>query len=363
MQSLAWSTDGTTFTEADDNPVLVAADGVPDFRDPEGAALGWGRRAWVMVLAAGDEVRLFTSTDLHRWTQTDAHRPSPAHRGALETPDLFPLTADDGTEHGAEPRCAAGGAGGRQRHLGRGRHVRRRAVPPLGPGPVGGPRARLLRRPVVVRRARWTPHLDGVVEQLGPRHRPARPGLAWAAGRAPGAATGAPGGRGARRPGTGRRAGGLAPRWLEARRRRPGCGRGGGASDRSGARCRDQCAVPDHRSAARVPSGGWVGAHHRRPRRRPAAGGVRRRPGGRPPGSGVDLRGAVRRRSGRPAARAVLDLASVEVFVGTAAVSHLLPIRDARWSVTISAAPSSRGAALGPVAVHELDQGNWRHTT
>lgn len=61
--------------------------------------------------------------------------------------------------------------------------------------------------------------------------------------------------------------------------------------------------------------------------------------------------------------RVVLDVASVEVFLGTAAVSHLLPTRDAPWSVTISAASSAPSAALGPVGVHELAQGNWRHTT
>jgi sucrose-6-phosphate hydrolase SacC (GH32 family) len=362
VQSLAWSTDGTTFTEADDNPVLVAADGVPDFRDPK--VLRWGGvdGHWVMVLAAGDEVRLFTSADLRRWTQTDAHRPSPAHRGALETPDLFPLTADDGTEHwvlslGALQGAPAGGSG-TWAEVGTFDGERFRPSAP-GRWVDHGPDfyAAQSWSDVPDGRRIWTAWLNNW------DHAIALPARVWRGQLAV-----------PRELRLVRRAGEVlvaqAPvaeltAWHRGGWTRDAVDLGAGA-----------VAVPVAGAALDVEIGGA-----------PTAGAqlVCRRAGGSvhitvDPDAGRLQVACADDQAGDPAGavstceapfaadpgdrlRVVLDLASVEVFLGTAAVSHLLPTRDARWSVTISAAPASPGAALGPVAVHELAQGNWRHTT
>lgn len=94
-QGIAYSQDrGRTWTKYAGNPVLAAA--ARDFRDPK---IIWYAPAqqWVMVLAAGQEVRFFTSPDLLTWSQSG--RFSAGHLvGVWEVPDLFPLTIN-GTTH------------------------------------------------------------------------------------------------------------------------------------------------------------------------------------------------------------------------------------------------------------------------
>ena len=66
MQSIAYSTDnGKTFTKHANNPVLTAD--IPDFRDPH---MFWNEdiKAWNLILAAGQEMNIYSSKDLKHWT-------------------------------------------------------------------------------------------------------------------------------------------------------------------------------------------------------------------------------------------------------------------------------------------------------
>ena len=110
-QALAWSTDGgTTFTKYAGNPVIPPE---PGARDPKVFPYADG---WVMVLAADGEVRIHVSDDLRTWSRTDVVPGFDIAGGRPETPDLFPLIADDGTSHwvltvGQSPGAPAGGSG------------------------------------------------------------------------------------------------------------------------------------------------------------------------------------------------------------------------------------------------------------
>jgi fructan beta-fructosidase len=90
-QSLAYSLDkGTTFSLYPDNPVLPNP-GARDFRDPKvfrHAPSG----DWIMVLAVGDHVAFYRSSNLLRWTHLSDFGPGYGHqRGVWECPDLFEL--------------------------------------------------------------------------------------------------------------------------------------------------------------------------------------------------------------------------------------------------------------------------------
>jgi sucrose-6-phosphate hydrolase SacC (GH32 family) len=97
-QGVAVSTDGgSSWHPHDGNPVLRAPEGVVDFRDPKVFRYGGtgpdGR--WVMVLAAGHEVALFSSVDLLRWEPLSTFgRGHGAHDGVWETPDLLELEVE-----------------------------------------------------------------------------------------------------------------------------------------------------------------------------------------------------------------------------------------------------------------------------
>ena len=65
-QSIAFSKDGgRTFTKYAGNPVLTTSD-VADFRDPRPF---WNEdiKAWNLILAAGQEMRIYSSKDLKDW--------------------------------------------------------------------------------------------------------------------------------------------------------------------------------------------------------------------------------------------------------------------------------------------------------
>ncbi len=115
VQCLASSTDGVRFVPDPGGPVLVG--NVADFRDPKVLRFDAGRASWwVLVLSAGDELRLYRSDDLRRWSETSRFRPDTAPTGVLETPDLFPLAGPDSTEHwvltwGVIEGAPAGGSG------------------------------------------------------------------------------------------------------------------------------------------------------------------------------------------------------------------------------------------------------------
>jgi fructan beta-fructosidase len=90
-QSIAYSTDkGRTWTKYEGNPVL-SDDTYPDFRDPK---VFWHEESnkWVMILAAGQQVRIYTSEDLKSWDfASEFGRHSGSHAGVWECPDLFEL--------------------------------------------------------------------------------------------------------------------------------------------------------------------------------------------------------------------------------------------------------------------------------
>lgn len=96
-QAIAYSNDrGRSWTKYEGNPV-VPNPGFKDMRDPK---IIWheASQRWVMVLAAGDRIRLFASTNLRNWTAlSEFGAKLGAHGGVWECPDLFPLRLE-GTE-------------------------------------------------------------------------------------------------------------------------------------------------------------------------------------------------------------------------------------------------------------------------
>ncbi|WP_406208603.1 glycoside hydrolase family 32 protein [Streptomyces sp. NBC_01017] len=93
-QYLYYSTDGgRTFTPHGTAPVLPNP-GVRDFRDPK-VIRDEERGRWVMTLAENDKVGFYHSTDLKSWTYVSGFVKGGI--GVLECPDLFRITADDGT--------------------------------------------------------------------------------------------------------------------------------------------------------------------------------------------------------------------------------------------------------------------------
>ena len=94
-QSMAVSKDGgITFEKFSGNPVLTSD--VPDFRDPN---VFWNEeaRVWNMILAAGQEMRIYSSRDLKAWKEESRFGLGYGnHDGVWECPDLFKLTIDNG---------------------------------------------------------------------------------------------------------------------------------------------------------------------------------------------------------------------------------------------------------------------------
>lgn len=90
MQSIAYSTDnGRSFTKYANNPVLSSE--ARDFRDPK---VFWyeGTKRWIMILAVGQEMQLFSSPNLKDWTfESSFGKGQGAHGNVWECPDLFEL--------------------------------------------------------------------------------------------------------------------------------------------------------------------------------------------------------------------------------------------------------------------------------
>jgi fructan beta-fructosidase len=101
-QALAASVDaGRTWRKYAGNPVLRAPDGLLEFRDPR--VFRWNRGPngghWVMALACGREIRVYTSPALVHWTFASVHGGGDGTgEGLWETPDLFELPVDGGPE-------------------------------------------------------------------------------------------------------------------------------------------------------------------------------------------------------------------------------------------------------------------------
>ena len=89
-QCLAYSNDdGKTFTKYEGNPVLTAED--KDFRDPRPF---WNEdiKAWNLILAVGQEMRIYSSPDLKEWKyESSFGKEYGCHGGVWECPDLFPI--------------------------------------------------------------------------------------------------------------------------------------------------------------------------------------------------------------------------------------------------------------------------------
>ena len=89
-QSIAISHDnGRTFEKFAGNPVLTSD--VPDFRDPN---VFWNEdiKMWNLILAAGQEMRIYSSKDLKEWKYESAFgKEYGNHGGVWECPDLFKI--------------------------------------------------------------------------------------------------------------------------------------------------------------------------------------------------------------------------------------------------------------------------------
>ena len=90
-QSMAVSKDGgRTFEKFGGNPVLTTSD-IPDFRDPK---VFWNEEAkvWNLILAAGQEMRIYSSKDLKEWKfESSFGKEYGNHSGVWECPDLFEI--------------------------------------------------------------------------------------------------------------------------------------------------------------------------------------------------------------------------------------------------------------------------------
>ena len=90
-QSIAISKDGgRTFEKYSGNPVLTTSD-IADFRDPRPF---WNEdiKAWNLILAAGQEMRIYSSKDLKDWKyESSFGKEYGNHSGVWECPDLFPI--------------------------------------------------------------------------------------------------------------------------------------------------------------------------------------------------------------------------------------------------------------------------------
>lgn len=89
-QSLAYSTDdGRTFKKYEQNPVITGQ--VPDFRDPK---IFWNddTKKWNVILAAGQEVQFYSSSNLKNWTYESSFGHGYGnHDGVWECPDMVKL--------------------------------------------------------------------------------------------------------------------------------------------------------------------------------------------------------------------------------------------------------------------------------
>lgn len=97
VQSIAYSTDnGRTFNKYENNPVLTSD--ARDFRDPK---VFWHNdtQRWIMVLAVGQEMQIFSSPNLKDWMfQSSFGKGQGAHGGVWECPDLFELSVEGTNE-------------------------------------------------------------------------------------------------------------------------------------------------------------------------------------------------------------------------------------------------------------------------
>lgn len=97
-QGIAYSLDeGKNWKKYSGNPVLPNP-GKRDFRDPK---VFWDPKTdnWKMILAAGDHLELYSSSNLKKWEKVSEFTdPVKEKLGVWECPDLFPLKAEGDNE-------------------------------------------------------------------------------------------------------------------------------------------------------------------------------------------------------------------------------------------------------------------------
>src|SRR5574344_616732 len=88
--SMAYSDDnGMTFKKYSGNPVV--ASNVPDFRDPK-VFYHQASSKWIMIVAAGQEMQFYTSSNLKDWTyESSFGKGEGCHDGVWECPDMMEL--------------------------------------------------------------------------------------------------------------------------------------------------------------------------------------------------------------------------------------------------------------------------------
>ena len=96
-QSMAYSLDnGKTFTKYEHNPILTSTE--RDFRDPKVFWYAPGKH-WVMMLAVGQEMQIYSSPDLKNWTKESSFGSMQgAHGGVWECPDLVEVPVEGSKE-------------------------------------------------------------------------------------------------------------------------------------------------------------------------------------------------------------------------------------------------------------------------
>ena len=95
-QSMAVSKDGgRTFEKFSSNPILSTSE-IADFRDPK-AFWNEDAKVWNLILAAGQEMRIYSSKDLKEWKyESSFGKEYGNHSGVWECPDLFKLRIENG---------------------------------------------------------------------------------------------------------------------------------------------------------------------------------------------------------------------------------------------------------------------------
>lgn len=95
-QSIAFSNDkGRTWTKYSGNPI-ISNPGLKDFRDPK---VIWHKETnkWILVLAAFDRVKIYTSENLIDWKYASEFE-IPNDKRLWECPDLFPIKVEGADE-------------------------------------------------------------------------------------------------------------------------------------------------------------------------------------------------------------------------------------------------------------------------
>ena len=94
-QSVAFSEDNVNFVPCAYNPVIENP-GLRDYRDPK-LFPNRHMNKYGVAVAAGDHVEFFASDDLINWGKTGEFSDQAHVTGIHECPDMFPLSAPDGT--------------------------------------------------------------------------------------------------------------------------------------------------------------------------------------------------------------------------------------------------------------------------